>query len=49
MAIEKRKEAQKQLVFAMKSIQAAEEEVKKLQEENDLKDFQNQQKVNIKY
>ena len=37
MAIEKRKEAQKQLVFAMKSIQAAEEEVKKIQEENDLK------------
>ena len=37
MAIEKRKEAQKQLGVAMKSIQAAEEEVKKLQEENDLK------------
>ena len=37
MAIEKRKETQKQLGVAMKSIQAAEEEVKKLQEENDLK------------
>jgi hypothetical protein len=37
MAIEKRKEAQKQLVVAMKSIQTAEEEIKKFQEENDLK------------
>jgi hypothetical protein len=36
-AIDKQKEAQKQLGAVMKSIQAAEEEVKKLQEENDLK------------
>jgi hypothetical protein len=36
-AIEKQKEAQKQLGVVMKSIQAAEEEVQKLQEENDLK------------
>ena len=33
-AIEKQKEAQKQLGVVMKSIQAAEQEVKKLQEEN---------------
>lgn len=36
-AIDKQKEAQKQLGAVMKSIQAAEEEVKKLQEENDFK------------
>ncbi len=36
-AIEKQKEAQKQLGVVMRSIQAVEEEVKKLKEENDLK------------